>query len=385
MRRLSGITRFGIVCFIAAQTTASAVASSLRLPVHIPYAYLDHALEKRYFVARDQRLFLRRDGPCRYLVLDNPRFMAKGALLGFRVHGKSSLGVLQKGVCNGVGWRGHIELGAKPYVTDDLLLKFKLKSAELLDESGQQPLLVEGLWSDAKQAFSPVFGSWSIDLAPGLKHIASLPSRFLPPDRLAQFNTAIKTLRAGPLWPRADGVETRITMDWPDALKAGQKTLSPALNRSEKQDALAVLEKMQAFVGFVAHRLAQGVEDTDIQDEVIDILLSARAAITDALGQPRSLGRDRVREIFAESWDRMGRAASLSMDTGDATDNLMIFSLFVRGRDLLKLFDQLGVDVSENGLRKLARMLAPYAQVDPLTYRWDQDDLFKPWLGNAGP
>ena len=384
MSILSRFISFGLFCVMAAQTGHLAWATSLRLPVHIPYSYLDHELKKRFFTAQGQRLFLRRDGPCQYLVLDDPQFMEKGALLGFRSHGKSSFGVLQNGVCNGVGWRGHIELGTQPYVTDDLLLKFKLKSAQILDEAGRRPPLVEGLWSDAKQVLFPVFESWSIDLAPGLKHVASLPSRFLPPDKLASFNTAIKTLKAGPLRAGVDGVNTSVSIAWPQALPVRQKGPSGSLSESEKNDALALLGNMDAFVGFVAHHLAQGVEDPDIQDEVIDVLLSARYAITEVLEQPRSVGRDRVREAFAESWDRLGRAASLSIKKGDATDNMMIYSLFIRGHDLLSLFDQLGVDISENGLRKLARVLAPYAKVDPLTYRWDEDALFKPLLGNTG-
>jgi len=376
------LASFGLFCFLAAHAGQLTRAATLRLPVHIPYSYLDHELKKRFFTAPGQRLFLRRDGPCQYLVLDDPRFMNKGALLGFRSHGKGSLGVLQNGVCNGVGWRGYIELGAQPYVTDALLLKFRLKNAQILDEAGRRPPLAEGLWSDARQVLFPLFESWSIDLAPGLKHVASLPSRFLPPGRLASFNTAIKTLKTGKLQAGADGVDTSISIVWPQSLPVRQKEPSRSLSESEKNDALTLLGNMDAFVGFVAHHLAQGVEDPDIQDEVIDVLLSARYAITEVLEQPRSVGRDRVRKAFAESWDRLGRAASLAVEKGDATDNMMIYSLFIRGRDLLGLFDQLGVDVSENGLRKLARVLAPYAKVDPLSYRWDEDALFQPLLGD---
>ena len=101
---------------------------------------------------------------------------------------------------------------------------------------------------------------------------------------------------------------------------------------------------------------------------LLDILLDVRYEINRILTSNPKSGPDPVKQLFIRSWERLEPAcrgrASIRRNKSAA------FLSFLTAADALKALDQLGpaagLDISTDGLRRLARLLNDNPSIDPL-------------------
>jgi hypothetical protein len=104
---------------------------------------------------------------------------------------------------------------------------------------------------------------------------------------------------------------------------------------------------------------------------------------------------DPVRRLFLDTWKRLRDIVQEAEQRGLLGDNILRYAGFISAGDALLVLDQalpgLGIEISADGLRRLARMLRPDAVEDPLLYNLDADPTlrtlfdFSPELSPATP
>jgi len=150
--------------------------------------------------------------------------------------------------------------------------------------------------------------------------------------------------------------------------------------QSEKEPALSAFEVLQleqrcqtwdAFLTFVVKELAAATHSEALRSTLLDILLDLRYQIRFILTSNLNSGPDPVKQLFIRSWARLEPVMQeISIQLPE--HNLLPFLSFITAADALKALDRLGpaagLDISTDGLRRLARLLNDNPSIDPLKY-----------------
>ena len=161
----------------------------------------------------------------------------------------------------------------------------------------------------------------------------------------------------------------------------------PTLRPDEIEAWNAAWNQWDAFVTFVAKNAAGDALDSQ-RRELFAVLVEARYDILDALAPAHPGALDPVRPLFVSTWTRLApvlREISLGVP-GEAA---LRYLTFITAADALRAIDALGpssgLDISADGLRRLARMIAPSAGGDPLAYDEAVDPELRERFGFGPP
>ena len=106
-----------------------------------------------------------------------------------------------------------------------------------------------------------------------------------------------------------------------------------------------------------------------LRQELLELLLDARHELVAALAEPAPAGDDPVRALFRAP-GRGSRRSSAQVDGELPAEGALRYLAFVAAGDALAALDAaapaFGLELSSDGLRRLARTLAPSAPGDPL-------------------
>ncbi|MGH7856690.1 MAG: lytic transglycosylase domain-containing protein, partial [Candidatus Binatia bacterium] len=147
------------------------------------------------------------------------------------------------------------------------------------------------------------------------------------------------------------------------------------------------LNQWDAFVTFVVKELGQRTLREETREALLTALLEARYEILHALGAPKR-GEDPVRRLFVSSWENLRPIADEIARELPGGEALRLVTFLAAG-DALVAFDDIGpsfgVEVSADGLRRMARMVGPTAPEDPLEYTPYVDPRLRFFLGFGSP
>jgi hypothetical protein len=128
-------------------------------------------------------------------------------------------------------------------------------------------------------------------------------------------------------------------------------------------------DELDGFLTAVITALAESAPTAELRLELLAVLLDARHAIAEAFSEDGQAAAradppepDPVRRIFIESWDRL-RPWLAELDLADVPDleGDLRLAAFMAGGDALRALDalgaELGLEISADGLRRLARLL----------------------------
>jgi hypothetical protein len=123
-----------------------------------------------------------------------------------------------------------------------------------------------------------------------------------------------------------------------------------------------------------------------LREQLLVILLDSRFRLVSALASPQVEDQpDPVRLLFLDNWKRLRDAIRGAARRGTLGSRALEFLSFISAGDALFALDEaapaLGMRISADDLRQLARIMAPKATGDPLEYNFDEDpelrEIFK--------
>jgi hypothetical protein len=160
------------------------------------------------------------------------------------------------------------------------------------------------------------------------------------------------------------------------------------LSEDELRRWQTALQQWDAFLTFIVKLTGSDTTVGELRRALLGILLDERYALTEALASPDASVRDPVRPLFLRTWTRLAPVLRQVGDALPADQGLRYLSLISAG-DALQALDQLGpesgIEISADGLRRLARMVAPTTAEDPLRYGGEVDPQLRDLFGFGAP
>ena len=360
---------------------AAALAGRLEIPLRVPLEPLRQALAAQLAASKATPNVIYREGRCRYLNLESPKLEAVDGNLRLTGTGSGALGIELLGNCqNAASWTGTMEFTLAPQVDSAGRLRVRIVDSKLTDAGGSSALGF--IWELSKRYVNPRLERFSYDLGASRNALASIVRGAAPPQHASELETAVRQLQV-----QSPRVETRavvvpIALELPDAWLAAPPSVAAAapaapLSEAELEALEKALEPWDAFLLYAVKQVALDSENSGLRQRLFTLLLESRYRLTEILSGDAPAAGDPLRELFLDTWDELRTILADGQRDGALDASLLRYAAFVDAGDALLALDRaapgLGMTLSADGLRQLARSLRPGAAGDPLAYDWAVD------------
>ena len=352
---------------------ATADQHEIRVPIHLDSAYLREAFASQVFTEPGNSARVWDDGSgCNYLVVSNPRISTGEGVINVLMDATARAGQRIGDRCIVVlDWSGTIETSQSVELEPGgTAVRFHIVDSRVQGDASHRGLHLGVLWDWVKSYVQPRLAAVRIDLGPSLDDLKGV-LRLVLPERDASLDNALSSLTVRSVEVVDNGVEATLAMQVPAALYA-KAPPAPVLTPAELERFKAMWQSWDGFVTFVVKRLAGTSADRDIRRQLLDVLIEARYDILDILSSNAPFeGQDPVRVLFIRTWSRLAPVIRRLKPSVVGEQGLRLLS-FITAADALEALDALGpqfnLDISLDGLRRMARILAPDTDQDPLIY-----------------
>ena len=328
-----------------------AAAARVEIPLRIPLEAIGTALGGQLAY---------RESPCRYLRIDKPKLEALDGRLRLSGPGAGAWGVEASGGClTAAAWRGTAQFALVPRVDPEGRLRLRVVDSRL----SHAPF-----WDLSKQHLHPRLERFSYDLGALRTAVTQIVRSVAPPEHDADLEAALPQLEIAQPRIEPDHLVLPIAFEVPDAWLAAPPASVPTAPLTDAElDALEkALQPWDAFLAYTIKQLALDNDDGALRQRLFTLLLESRYELATLLsGDTRAVG-DPLRALFLQAWSEMRAILAdarylVFLDAGDAL------------AELDRAAPGLGMRLTADGLRQLARSLKPAATDDPLAYDWAVD------------
>lgn len=299
-------------------------------------------------------------------------------------------------------WQGRMKLDLLPGLeSGGLVVTFTPLGVELVRADGSPGLLSGPTRMLAEGLVLPRIERVRLDLAESLAAIDALLESATPDRTTVLVERTriheVRALDAGLLLRIGFQVEATADVEGPPA--------EPPLAAEDQVRWQRLEDELDGFLTTVIFALAGPAASDELRLELLAVLLDARHAIAEALSEDGDAVEegegdhlpalaqppDPVRRVFVESWDRL-RPWLAELDLADVAglEADLRLAAFMAGGDALRALDALGpefgLDISSDGLRRLARLLLAEEVPERFTpLPLDVDPAFRALFGMDRP
>lgn len=375
-------------------TAGSAAAAQVTIPLNIDYLTLREALQQQLYTAPGGIALLWNGAdPCQYLRASHPTVFSRAGVLEFETGTQLRLGVgLGSDNCVGpVDWSGLVDADLQSYIGSDLVIRFRVTDINLYKTDHQKSLIVDRGFDLIKGNLIPRLESFTFDLRPALDQLQALVRMAAAPDAAARVSAALATLRpVSGIKPEANSLRVDLQLTTPNLPSTLPAVASAPLSPKDLQAWQDTLDNWDAFMVFAIEQLGGTISDPKVRKQLLDLLLDGRFRLVQALSNPQaSTGPDPVRIIFLDEWTRLRDIIRAAAQQGLLKDRSLEFLSFISAGDALFALDQaapaLGLHISADDLRHLARVMAPQYTADPLLFNFDENPALQKMFGVSAP
>ncbi len=345
-------------------------AETLSVPLKIDFSLLQQLVISQLFKGPSATTEILHDPySCSEITLSNPKLSEFEQHLQINTQLKARLAVKVLDNCVPLlNWDGYAKIISKPVISTrnsrDIYLK--VIDSQLISHH-QESLTTGPLWDQTKQHIYPLFDTFHLDLTQSINEIKNLLPLFLPQHSHTQINHMLDSIQLKDISIDQSGINGKLQFAVDTVTPAQQK--EQVLNEQEQQQWQEKWQSMDALLTYTIKYYAQATELEELRLTLFDILLDARYQLQDALQQDQST--DPVRHWFINSWTQLIPVLQKISAENPQQAPLALITL-VTATDALQALDKLGpsfgLDVSIDGLRRLARMLNNTPGTDPLKY-----------------
>jgi Transglycosylase SLT domain len=387
--RLPARTIFlGLVLLLS--TEQEARSETVTLPLTIEFPLLRALLISQTFTGpNNEAVVLDESRGCNHVELWDPEVRAEGAslLLGAKIRIRAGFDLF--GFCLiPIHWVGYMEVVEQVSLdpkTWDLTLN--TIDSRLYNLNRQPTKIVSKLWDLVKDSVQPYLNVITVSLAPPVQQLNEIIPEFIAADMQDRVRGWLNTLRAGTVTVTPEAIRVNILMDVgtlaPSAPEAEQTKLTP----EELKPSLQTWEAWDSYLVYQIDTLG-GQALTDAERQILlSTLLDARYRLVAEL-TAETFGRDLVREEFLDAWGRISpilRRHLLEDPHSRAIGYLAYFAASDALAVLDKLGPSLGLEISRDGLLRLARLLSSGKTPPTLAYSFAVDTDLRETLGLGPP
>ena len=358
----------------------SAQTTKVAVPLRLDYSLLQQLLVLQLFTGEGQSRELLDDPTgCSELLLSEPALTPRASQLEVLADLHARVGVGAPGACATLlTWQGRIGVSGSPETRNNgTALGFSPDRVWLLDEAGQ-PVKNDTLQQMADTSVKQLFDRYVVDLAPQLQSVGAILPEVLPRHSRQQIEALLKTLKVSALQVTDEALTVDIVFD------VEYLSEPPTPERAFTDEELALWEErwqlMDSLLVMAVKHYAAATELQSLRDALLEVLIESRYRLRDALVETPRSGEDPVRDWFLESWQALTPVIRRIGLEQPGQQPLLLFDV-IAATDALAALDQLGptigLDISADGLRRLARMINEDAGEELLQYSGEVDPELK--------
>lgn len=366
----------GLLFCVLFTTVARAETVVARVPVYLDYPLLNHLLVTQLFSPTDRsRELLNDPSGCSRVLLTDPLMGPNEDNLEIGARVDAGLGLDVLGSCRSlIDWKGSVRLVVRPVLQPDgRSVRLEPRETLLFDTTGKR-ILSGPVWDAANSQLRQLVRGFLLDLTPYFEALSALLPEVLPQVSGGQLQAMVESLTLGSLDVQPESLDLGIqfAVDVPDPAE------EPAIELSSEE--LARFEErwqmMDALLVGAIKQYASATSLSSLRTTLLEILLDSRYRLRDALAGETGQAGDEVRHLFIESWQRLGPVVRQVALEQSGQEHWLWLSVLT-ATDALAALDQmgpaLGLDISTDGLRRLARMINAEKPENLLLYSEEVD------------
>jgi hypothetical protein len=366
------------------------LADRVQIPLALDAPFIEMVLRERAF-ADDGRLRVNDDGSgCQYLQLSEPRVRTSGGRILVRTSAQARAGRALGDRCLLVlDWRGELEFVQQPVVeagAESVLLRTTSWRALRADGSTDTVSTTVGRWIE--QFLPADLKQTRISFAEPMRQLEDFLALVVTPNDAQRTGVLLDTLAIDAVAVGDDHTTVTLGVDVTPA-SAPPQPVEPVLNAAELARLEQQLDAIDAFFTYTIKSIGGGPEAGKDAVALLDVLLELRQQLVAVLTEPQGHPEDPARALFVNAWEDLVpilyRVAAQQPDP----QSVVHYLTFIGAGDALEALDDLGpalgIEISSDGLRRLARMLVPDATGDPLQRDDAVDALLRTTLGFGEP
>lgn len=369
---------------------APAAAAAVELPLFLRARILENALQEAVAPGPERKAILYQKDAYNYFHIADPRLTLTGGAPLFRCNiaagaGFESLGVLP----STVHWSGYIMMNLDFFVDDQWRLRYRIRDSAIYDEKGAQAVLTSFVWNLSRRFLYPLLEKFSFDLSLPQQEIIALLRTSVSAQELALLEATLKTVTVGTLRGDESGIVVPLVLTVPDPPLPANLPPEQPLTLEEMEGLQQLLEPLDAFLVFVVKSAGADLADPQLRNQLFDLLITSRYKLLSILaGETPVDAGDPLRALFVDVWQQLHAIIeTCSEQVGTGQEQLLRYMTFINAGDALLALDkaapQLGMHITTDGLRRLARMLQPTSKDDPLRFDWEVDPALRKLLNFA--
>lgn len=346
-------------------------AERAQIPLTLDAPALESLLRQRAFTGTDGRLRMNDDGTgCQYLELRDPEVGIDDGRIRVQADAKARAGRRMGGRCLlALNWRGKVELYQQPELdasAEDLVLR--TTSWNVLREDGSVDTVSTTVGRWLEQFLPADIKSVRIGFREPMAQLREAVIPMVPAGPGGEQALQLDSLSVDDVFVEGSGVTVTLGVDvlpTPETARPAEAALTDA----ELEALQRRLDLVDAFFTNTIRSIGGG-EGENVSAELLVVLVELRRDLVAILGEPIHSDGDSARQLFITAWQGLVPVLrQLAGGTADY-DQAMRLLTFIGAGDALRALDELGpavgIEISDDGLRRLARLLIPEGQGDPL-------------------
>ena len=369
--------------------TAPCHARQVTFPLRFDLSLIRQALVSQLYTEPGHKAVIMDDSlGCQWLYLFDPQADIVSGRLRITSRAEAGRGIFISSQCVGLSpWQGYVE-AFEEVRFDNATSTFHLRTVEsdLYDVSRTKKLTSGKLWGLIKEPVHERIGEIKINFAPLLDELRGLLSQALPWSR-DELKHVLDSIKISQPVMADNGISFTISCDITAPPQYSAHIPESALSPEEIEAAKKSLQQWDAFLTFIVKRLARD-DSAQLQRRLLDVLLNGRYELADALTAVPSGTADPVAKLFVRTWQRLAPIIR-EFTKGRSEQTGLHYMSFITAADALAVLNgvgpELGLEISADGLRRLARMLDPAGVVDPLAYSAEIDPELRKAFGFGPP
>lgn len=333
-------------------------AREVNLPITLNYGLVRNALVQQLFTGDGQSARVWKDGKqCSFLDLSNPQIAGENGQIKIANNVHAQIGTKLGGACMPMlNWSGILETFQQPTLdAGGNQLNFPITRSNAYDASGR-PLNIGQLQELLQKVAAPKLAALKLDLNQSRGDIVKALLPYIDADNSEQLHDIVNSLRFNQIKVNDAAMVVNVGFNSPNIQVASKQSSAP-LNADELAQWRSAWQGWQASLDQAIGRAPLDGELANSRGTLQGILQQAGSAFEQGLSGNYSSG-DPVREFLDSSWDQMApllRAASKQFPGAESLRYLTLIAATDMIYELEAIGAPLGLEISSNGLRKIAR------------------------------
>ena len=362
--------RYKAIALLLLSTTQIIQAKTVHIPLKIDFPLLHDLVIKQLFTDdSNSKEILQDPEGCSEIILSQPKLSESNHYLQLKTRVNAHLAIRVADNCAPLlDWNGFAQIISRPTVDaeNNRVIYLQVLDSQLFDQDNK-PITSGALGDKAKQYIYPFLKKFQYDLSPSIDELKQFLPLFLAKQPRTELNASLDSLHIGSIQVTQQGIASQLQLDI-KTIKQSTKR-EQVLNKQEKLQWEEKWQSMDALLTQTIKYFASGTQLKDLRLALFDILMNARYQLQNALQENQK--DDSVRHWFIDSWSKLiPLIQQISIENPQYSSATLM--TLITASDALQALDKsgaaFGLDISTDGLRRLARLLNNTSDTNLLNY-----------------